>query len=171
MEDSKARLSRLLAALDPAATMLCLCLLSCPVVAADSSPNPPSAGDVALRMISERPLAYRNVCVAKDPSMRAGFEAALADLRARVEAIGRPLLNSAQFSSLNRVPAPRELVEAVREQSAALEKQISGAEVARDCPTFLASIARIDGETLRDGITQVLGGVQQTLAAMNAAAR
>lgn len=155
----------------PIRSMLGLCLVSCSVVAADSPSQSPSAGEIALTMISERPRAYRNVCVAKDPSMRAGFDAALVDLRARVEAIGKPLLDSAQFSSLNRTPAPQELVQAIKEQSAALEKQISGVDAARDCPTFLASVARIEGETLKAGITQVLGGVQQTLAAINAAVR
>ena len=149
-------------------TILGLCLASCSVFAADSASSLPSASEVALSMILERPRAYQNVCVAKDPSMRPGFEAALMDLRARVETIAKPLLASGQFSSLNRVLAPRELIEAVQEQNAALERQISGADPARDCPMFLANIARIDGEILRGGVQQVLSGMQQTLAAMKA---
>jgi hypothetical protein len=86
--------------------------------------------------------------------MRPGFDAASTDLRARVEAMARPLLASAQFSSLNQVPAPAELIEAVKEQNTALERQISGAGVALDGPKFLASIARIDGETLAVRVAQ-----------------
>jgi hypothetical protein len=150
--------------------VLALCLASCQVLAADNPPKPPSAAEVALSMISERPRAYQNVCVAKDPSMRPGFEAAIMDLRTRIETLAKPLLASAQFSSLNQTLVPRELIDSVKEQNAALEKQLGGADAAHDCPKFLANIARIDGETLKGGIQQVLSGMQQMLAAMKAEA-
>lgn len=145
---------------------LALCLAACTAIAADRAPAPPSAGDLALEMISGRPRAYANVCVAKDPTMKKAFDSALADLEARVEKIGRPLLASAQFSSLNQTPAPQQLIDAAKDQNSVLEQQIAGTDATRDCPVFLANIARIDGATLGDGIQQVLAGIQQTLIAM-----
>ena len=145
---------------------LALCVAACSAIAADQGPASPTAGDVALEMISARPRAYANVCIAKDPTTKKAFDSALADLKARVETIGRPLLASAQFSSLNQTPAPQELIEAARDQNSDLERQIAGTDAARDCPVFLANIARIAGATLRGGIEQVLAGIQQTLIAM-----
>jgi hypothetical protein len=122
-----------------------------------------SASEFSVFVTLQRYRIYADHCSARIPEAKPGFEAQMESLSSRIQGISKVLLASDAFSGMKDKPVPAEIAFALKDAMHDTEHNLERQDAAFICPGTLQRFAKLDDESLKSGLLEILTAVQKMI--------
>jgi len=119
-----------------------------------------SAGDLSSFLALLRFRIQADHCSAKVPQSRKEFESLIDSLDKRIQGISEGLLASEKFSDMKDKPVPDKIIDSLKDSFDDTKHNFERRDAASVCPKTLQSLGKVDDESLKSGLTEILTAVQ-----------
>ncbi len=144
--------------------MLFLTVAQTRLMAQEKADAPQSAAEFVVEFVASLPEMHQAACANAEPSVKAGFDLAIEEYRAKVETIAQSLLATDLFAALKSESVSQGMRATYQAEHASLKERYANIDIARDCPMYLKNIRNADAELVEVGLTQAFAAMKANIA-------